>query len=112
MRIPIESWICASISWLCSMLFFFIAHWARTRKEPMHFWAGSSISPHSIRDIPAYNRAHARMWDGVGLFFLLCGGFAFLSSAWAGLILGFGTLLGLPVLIFLNNRIYKKYKRI
>ena len=109
MKIPIESWICASISWFCSILFFLIARWARTRKEPMHFWAGSS---QSIRDSPADTRAHARMWDGVGLFFLLCGGFAFLSSAWAGLILGFGTLLGLPVLIFLNDHIYKKYKRI
>lgn len=98
-------------NWICAVLFFVIAHWARTRKDPMHFWAGSTVSSCSIGNIPAYNRANARMWDGVGAFFLLCGIFAVPSSKWSGLVMGFGTLLGFPILIFFYSRIYKKYKR-
>ena len=46
----------------CGGLFYWMGKWASTRKDPMHFWTGSTVDPKSITDIPAYNYANARMW--------------------------------------------------
>ena len=46
----------------CGSLFYGIGHWAETRKDPMHFYAGVAVDPKTISDIPVYNRANAKMW--------------------------------------------------
>lgn len=54
--------ISAFILWLCAAVFTGIAVHARRAEKPMWFWSGTSVSPEAVRDIPAYNRANARMW--------------------------------------------------
>ena len=46
----------------CGGLFYWIGTWASQRKDPMHFWTGSTVDPKTISDIPAYNQANAQMW--------------------------------------------------
>lgn len=43
-------------------LFFWMGVWAASRKDPMHFWSGSTVDPRTISDVPAYNLANGRMW--------------------------------------------------
>ena len=46
----------------CGALFFGIGIWAARTEKPMHFWAGSTIDPKTVVDIPEYNRKNALMW--------------------------------------------------
>lgn len=62
------------------------------------------------RDIPAYNRANARMWFVYGGLFVFTGGFAFFSIGLSGILAGVFAIGGLPVLILTYDRIYKRYK--
>ena len=54
--------ISVATAWGCAGTFLGIGIWSLKRKTPMHFWAGSTIDPKTVTDIPAYNRANARMW--------------------------------------------------
>ena len=44
------------------LLFYGIGSLGAGQKKPMNFWAGKTISPESVTDIPAYNHACARLW--------------------------------------------------
>lgn len=46
----------------CGILFYGIGAFAARQKKPMNFWAGQTIAPESVTDIPAYNHACARLW--------------------------------------------------
>ncbi len=74
-------------------------------------WAGSTVRPQEIRDIPAYNRACARLWWSYGAVYVLAGAASLFSMLWAGVITAAACLPGLPVLIFAYGRIYRKYKQ-
>ena len=63
----------AVILWSCAAVFLGIGCWAARRRDPMHFWAGSTVRPQEIRDIPAYNRACARLWWSYGAVYVLAG---------------------------------------
>ena len=106
-----ENILLAFILCFCAAVFAAIGCWAAVRRAPMHFWAGTRVPPAALRDIPCYNRACARLWWGYGAAWALAGICALFSAGAAGiltLLIAFG---GLPVLIFLYGRIYKKYKR-
>ena len=66
----------------CGALFFGIGVWAARSEKPMHFWSGSTVDPRTITNIPAYNRANARMWKKFSVPFWMCGVLA-IASVWA-----------------------------
>lgn len=100
----------AIICWFCAAIVGAIAFWAFKRKDPMHFWSGSTVSPEEIIDIPAYNRANGWMWaiyaSGIALAGLLS---LFNIMVGAGL-LAIMSIPGTLALVFIYLRIYKKYK--
>lgn len=90
----------AVICWMCSLIFWGIAIWAFKRKDPMHFWSGSTVRPEEIRDIPAYNRANGIMWS-IYAACLLMAGLVSLFSIKTGSILLF--IIFLPGIAVHNN---------
>jgi len=100
----------AIICWLCSMVFGAIAIWAFKRKEPMHFWSGSTVSPEDITDIPAYNRANGWMWTIYTIGMILSGILSLFNILISVILLVVICVPGTIVLIIVYNRIYKKYK--
>lgn len=96
-------------------LFYGIGAQGARRQNPMNFWAGQTIAPESVPDIPAYNHACARLWKG---FSIPCWLFGILSlllpvgnwTAIVGLVIliSWGTV-GLWWLIRSYKRIEKQY---
>ena len=93
----------------CAALFTGIGIYAMRRKKPMHFYAGSEVKPWQIRDIPAYNRANGWMWILFSLGFWAALLSLFNVSA-AGMLVALTCLVGIPILVVVYRRIYKKYK--
>ena len=46
----------------CGILFYGIGTIGARQQKPMNFWAGQTIAPESVTDIPAYNQTCARLW--------------------------------------------------
>lgn len=97
------------------VLFYGIGAWGAQQKKPMNFWAGQTIDPKTVTDIPAYNRACAKLFK---LFSIPCWIFGILAlllplgnrTAIVGLmILGLWGTLGLWWLIRSYKRIEKQY---
>ena len=101
----------AVILCFCAAVFAAVGCWAAMRRDPMHFWAGSTVKPEEIRDIPAYNRACARLWWGYGAAWALVGALALSAPAAAGIAAAALSVGGLGALIGIYRYIYKKYKR-
>ena len=59
--------------WGCAALFYGIGKWSIRRKDPMHFWSGSTIDPATITDIPAYNEENGKMWMRYSIPFWISG---------------------------------------
>lgn len=102
--------IFALICWLCSFIFGVIALWAFKRKDPMHFWSGSTVRPEEIADIPSYNRAKGLMWAIYTLCMVVTGIFSLFSIITGVILLIIICVPGIMVLIVTYNRIYNKYK--
>jgi len=96
--------------WLSSLIFVAIAFWAFKRKDPMHFWSGSTVKPEEITDIPSYNRANGLMWAIYAFCMILAGIFSLFSIKVGGILLTIIFIPGIFVLIFAYNRIYNKYR--
>ena len=101
----------------CGTLFSWMGSWAESRKDPMHFWSGSVVDPKTIPDIPAYNKANARMWRRYALPYWMTGwcGFAcFLNYKLASLVgcilVGVASTVGILWLILAYKKIEKQYK--
>ena len=101
----------------CGALFSWIGSWAESRKDPMHFWTGSVVDPKTIRDIPAYNTANARMWKRYAAPYWMtgwCGFASFLIYKPAVLIgvflIGTASTVGIVWLIWTYKQIEKQYK--
>ncbi len=102
--------IFAVVCWLCSLIFGAIALWAFKRKEPMHFWSGSTVRPEEIADIPSYNRANGLMWGIYTVCMVVTGIVSLFSTKIGAILLVIICVPGIAVLIFSYNRIYNKYK--
>ena len=101
----------------CGSLFSWMSSWAKKRKDPMHFWSGSTVDPKTITDIPAYNQANARMWKRYAIPYWMTGwcGFAcFLNYKLAAVVgcvlIGAASTDGILWLIWAYKRIEKQYK--
>ena len=93
-----------------SMIFTIMGICMGRSKEPVGFWTGQEIKKGEITDVPAYNKANGYMWLTFSVLFWI--------SAFAGLIAGgmiggitlfIAVGVGIPMLPFTYNRIYKKY---
>lgn len=93
-----------------SALFTGIGIFAWKRRKPMWFWSGSSVSEKEISDIPAYNRANGIMWLCYSAVFWVSTIMGVFQLTAAGIVLAVGCLGGIPVLIFVYGKIYKKYR--
>ena len=99
----------------CGALFFGIGVWATKRKDPMHFYSGSTVDPKTISNVPAYNRANGKMWKQFSVPFWMCGVLA-IGSLWADwcavgytILIFLGSIAGGVWLVLRYNKIRKKY---
>ena len=97
----------------CGILFLGIGIWACRQEKPVHFYSGLSVSPESIRDIPAYNRACGRMWKGYSALWFLCTGAALRlgRSILMVVLLLCAAIPGSIWLVLKYHRIEKTYRR-
>jgi len=101
----------AAICWLCSLSFGVIAIWAFKRKDPMHFWSGSTVRPEEIINIPAYNRANGLMWTIYTVGMVVTGILSLINILISVILLAIICVPGTIILIIVYNRIYNKYRR-
>ena len=104
------------VNLMCAGIFYGIGVWAQKRKDPMHFYSGSTVDPRTISDIPAYNRENSRLWKQYSIPFWFCAIFSF-SSIWieslmtvSVVLLVLGCTLGGGLLVWKYNKIFKKYQ--
>jgi hypothetical protein len=92
------------------LIFGAISLWAFKRKDPMHFWSGSTVKPEEITDIPAYNRANGLMWAVFAVCIVTAGVFSLFNIKIGAILLAIICLPGIFILIAVYKRIYNKYK--
>lgn len=92
-------------------LFTGIGIYAMRRKEPMWFWAGSTVRAESITDIPAYNRANGWMWILYSIPVWLATGIGWYWPKLGSTILTLSCTVGIAWVIWRYQRILKKYRR-
>lgn len=107
--------IMCAVSFGSGALFFGIGLWAQNKKTPMHFYAGSTIDPKRITDIPSYNEENARMWKIYSLPYFATGLMEIagsyderLSIAAAVLLFAAGTI-GIGWLVWKYKQICSRY---
>lgn len=97
--------------WGCAAVFLGIAIYASKKDKPMHFWSGSTVDPETISDIPAYNKANARMWLLYSVPYWASGLIYFFNQPIAIAILVFDCTVGIAWLIWQYYRIKKRYEK-
>ncbi len=94
-----------------SIFFTCLGVFAWRRKKPMWFYSGSEVKEEEISDIPAYNRANGIMWLAFSGVFWISTVLGIFRQSIAGVFVAVGVLAGIPVLVMVYSRIYKKYKK-
>ena len=102
--------ICCVISFGCAILFYSIGAYAQKSEKPMWFWSGTEVNTSQVTDIPKYNRENAIMWKCYSLWYVAGGVAALLNVIAFAIILTLSCTVGLGLLIWAYERIYKKYK--
>ena len=104
------------VNLMCAGIFYGIGVWAQKRKDPAHFYTGTTVDPKTISDIPAYNHENARLWKQYSIPFWLCAACA-LGSIWSEMLMTVSIVLlalactvGIGWLIYRYHRILKTYK--
>ena len=104
------------VNLMCAGVFYGIGVWAQKRKDPMHFYSGTTLDPKTISDIPAYNHENAKLWKTYSVPFWLCA-MCSLASMWVEplmtvsiVVLVLGCTLGGGWLVWKYHRILKKYQ--
>ena len=98
-------------------LFHWMGHWAETRKDPMHFYSGTTVDPKTITDVPAYNQANAKMWKTYAVPYWLTGVSGILTifdvrfSALSGILIFLACTFGIGWLVWKYNSIFKRYQK-
>lgn len=95
----------------CAALFFGIGVFAERSEKPMWFWAGSTVDPAKITDVKRYNKENGIMWQVYSLFYVASAVAEIWSSLVAVILLVITATVGTVPLIFIYNRIYRKYKK-
>ena len=94
----------------CGILFFSIGIYARKLEKPMWFWSGSTVDPSELTDVKKYNRANGIMWQVYSLLYILAAFLELWSMTAGTILLTASCTVGAFVLVFVYNKIYKKYK--
>ncbi|MGN1021404.1 MAG: hypothetical protein ACI4O7_13655 [Aristaeellaceae bacterium] len=94
----------------CSAVFTGIGVYAWNRKKPMWFWSGSTVEEKEIANIPAYNRANGQMWIAFSLPLWLSAFLGLWNGTIAVILAIADCMIGLPALMVVYHRIYRKYK--
>ena len=97
------------INLMCAGIFYGIGIWAQKRKDPMHFYSGTTVDPRRISDVAAYNRANARMWMTYSIPFWLSAVVSFFHLGAAAVIMGVACVPGFLWLIFRYRSICNTY---
>jgi len=101
----------AAICWSIAPIIGVTALWISRRRKPIHFFAGTTVEPQEITDIPSYNRANARMWALYAVWFIVISVLSLLHST-VGIVLSIVSIIpGIFFLYIPYKRIYSKYKR-
>ena len=101
----------AAICWSISPIIGITALWISKRRKPIHFFAGTTVEPQKITDVPAYNRANAKMWALYAAWLIIIGALSLLNST-VGIVLSVVSIIpGVFFLCIPYKRIYKKYKQ-
>ena len=93
----------------CAGLFLGMGIGARKRKDPIHFYSGTTVDPRTISDIPAYNRANGRMWMIYSIPFWVSAFVSFFHLGAAAVIMGVACVPGFLWLIFRYKNICNEY---
>ena len=97
--------------WLCSLIIWIIALVVPKLRKPIHFFAGTTVEPKEITDIPAYNKANGLMWAAYAAIFVCLGVVSlFISSTVSIAIHVIIFIPGIFVLYIPHKQIYNKYK--
>ena len=96
--------ICAIAFFICAVPFWVIAKFGKDGKDPISFWSGDTSLKSKVKDIPAYNREMASLYNKYAwaLFAAVPG--AVLHPLAGVAIMGLDITVG----IFLVYRAYKK----
>ena len=94
---------------LCGSIFSGMSVWAKKRKDPMHFYSGTTVDPKTVSDIPAYNKENSKMWMIYSVPFWASGVVSFFHMGAAAVIVTVACFPGFLWLIFRYKRICKKY---
>lgn len=94
---------------LCGSIFSGMSVWAKKRKDPMHFYSGTTVDPKTVSDIPAYNLENSKMWMIYSVPFWVSGVVSFFHMGAAAIIVTAACFPGFLWLIFRYKRICKKY---
>ena len=95
----------------CALAFTGIGIYAYRRKEPMWFWSGSTVRREELTDVKAYNHANGIMWILYSVVHWISTVIYFWYPSIAVTLLVLACTVGLLVLIFVYQKIYKKYRR-
>lgn len=95
----------------CALTFTGIGIYAYRRKEPMWFWSGSTVRREELTDVEAYNHANGIMWILYSISYWISTVIYFWYPSVAVTLLVLACTVGLLVLIFAYQKIYKKYRR-
>ena len=98
------------VSFGCAILFFGIGVYAKKLEKPMWFWSGSEVDSSEITDVKKYNNENGVMWQLYSLWYWAMGVAEIWSSSLSLLFLILGCTVGIVILIYSYNRIYKKYR--
>ena len=94
-----------------SMLFTGLGVYAWKRKEPMWFFAGTTVSKDEIADIPAYNKANGMLWIGYSMIYWISSILGYFKASVGGIFMIIGCIMGSLALPLIYHKIYDKYRK-
>lgn len=97
--------------WFCAGLFLGFGLYALRREEPMWFWSGEKVPKDTVTDIPAYNKAHSRLFLLYSLPWWLGGLLGLAHPLAAAIVAVLACTAGLAWLIWSHGNIEKRYRK-